>query len=150
VLKENTGLKSGMTLLKHLMDGVNLPILLLCVLTAVECAKTTKKLILASMNVIHAMMVITVPMNVKTDMILEKVRLLWIDAMLWLVVDTTKPQITAIILLLNVVGLKNGDCLMTVPGKDVNMLLGCLAGLMNIGYKILKIMTTFIMDGANM
>jgi hypothetical protein len=136
------------------MDGVNLPILLLCVLTAVECAKTTKKLILASMNVIHAMMVITVPMNVKTDMILEKVRLLWIDVMLWLVVDTTKPQITAIILLLlksmNVVGLKNGDCLMTVPGKDVNMLLGCLAGLMNIGYKILKIMTTFMLDGANM
>lgn len=145
-------MNSGMTLLNHLMDGVNLPILLLCVLTAVECAKTTKKLILASMNVIHAMMVITVPMNVKTDMILEKVRLLWIDVMLWLVVDTTKPQITAIILLLlmNVVGLKNGDGLMTVLGKDVNTLLGCLAGLMNIGYKILMIMTTFMLDGANM
>jgi len=84
-------------------------------------------------------LVMTTMKIVQRDMILEKVKLLWIDAMLWLVVNTTMPQITAIILLLllNVAGVKNGDCLKTVPGKDVNGLLGRLAGLIQFGYKIL-------------
>jgi len=71
-------------------------------------------------------LVMTTMKIVQRDMILEKVKLLWIDAMLWLVVNTTMPQITAIILLLllNVGGVKNGDCLKTVLRKDVTFLLG--------------------------